>query len=117
MEVAPVKPEISLADVERLDVRVGTIIAVDDIEGSRKLMKLRVDFGNEQRTIVSGIKQERDNPREIIGLQTLFIVNLKPQKLAGVISEGMLFDIGYNDGVTPVLAVPEKAVANGVRLG
>jgi len=47
----------------------------------------------------------------------LFVVNLAPRTMAGEISEGMIFDIGYSDGIVPVLAVPEKAVGNGVRAG
>ncbi len=117
MQHSPVKPNVSIDDVERLDVRVGTILSVVDIPGSRKLMKLTVDLGDHQRTIVAGIKKERANPQEIEGLQALFVVNLQPQELAGVTSEGMLFDIGYSDGIVPVLATPEKSVPNGARAG
>jgi len=60
---------------------------------------------------------ERANPREIEGRQALFVLNLEPRKMAGEVSEGMLFDIGYADGVTPALAVPEKPVPNGTRAG
>jgi len=66
---------------------------------------------------LAGIKQERDNPSELEGKQALFVVNLPPRKMMGEISEGMLFDIGYTDGITPVLSVPEKAVPNGTRVG
>ena len=117
MQHAPVKPTVSIDDVGRLDVRVGTVLFVEDIPGSRKLMKLTVDLGDHQRTIVAGIKKERANPQEIEGLQALFVVNLQPQELAGVTSEGMLFDIGYSDGIVPVLATPEKSVPNGARAG
>ncbi len=117
MQHSPVKPTVSIDDVERLDVRVGTILSVEDIPGSRKLMKLTVNLGDHQRTIVAGIKKERANPQEIAGLQALFVVNLQPQELASVTSEGMLFDIGYSDGIVPVLATPEKSVPNGARAG
>jgi tRNA-binding EMAP/Myf-like protein len=80
-------------------------------------MKLTVNFGDYSRTILAGIKKERSNPREIEGRQALFVVNLEPRKMAGETSEGMLFDIGYADGVTPVLAVPERPVPNGARAG
>ena len=53
----------------------------------------------------------------MVGQQALFVVNLAPRKIRGVESEGMLFDIGYPDGVTPVLATPEKPVPNGTRTG
>jgi tRNA-binding EMAP/Myf-like protein len=63
------------------------------------------------------MKKERENPREIEGKQALFVVNLEARKMAGEISEGMLFDVGYADGVTPVLAMPEKPVPDGTRAG
>jgi tRNA-binding protein len=63
------------------------------------------------------MKRERANPREIEGKQALFVVNLPSRKMAGIVSEGMLFDIGYSDGITPVLAVPESRVPDGTRAG
>jgi tRNA-binding protein len=117
MTPAPIKPTIAIQLLEQVDVRVGTIEAVDDVPGSDKLVQMRVRFGDHTRTIVAGMKQERANPREIEGRQALFVVNLEPRKLRGVVSEGMLFDIGYADGVRPVLAVPEAAVPDGTRAG
>jgi tRNA-binding protein len=114
---APVKAAVAIAALEALDIRVGTIERVEEIPRSEKLMKLIVNFGDHSRTILAGIKKERANPREIEGHQALFVVNLKPRKMAGEISEGMLFDIGYVDGVTPALAVPERSVPNGTRAG
>jgi tRNA-binding protein len=116
-KAATVKPVITLADLDKVDVRAGTILSVDEVPGSDKLLKLTVDFGDHQRTILSGMKHERTDPKEIEGKQALFIVNLPAKKMAGEISEGMLFDIGYADGLTPVLAVPEKQIANGARAG
>jgi tRNA-binding protein len=117
MTPAPIKPEISIDLLNQLDIRVGTILKVEDVPGADKLVMLRVDFGDHQRTIVSGMKQERADPREIEGKQALFVVNLPPRKMKGVLSEGMVFDIGYADGVTPVLATPENPVPNGARAG
>lgn len=117
MKPAAVKPAVSFEDFQKLDVRVGMIKRVEEIEGSRSLMRLKVDFGDHQRTILAGIKGERENPAEIEGLQALFVVNLEPKKMMGELSEGMLFDIGYQDGIEPVLAVPEKAVPEGSRAG
>jgi tRNA-binding protein len=116
-KAAPIKPPVTLADLEKIDIRVGTIQSVDEVAGSDKLLQLTVDFGDHQRTILAGMKQERTDPKEIEGQQALFVVNLPPRKMAGVISEGMLFDIGYADGLTPVLAVPEKQIDNGARAG
>ncbi|MCH4887777.1 tRNA-binding protein [Acidaminobacter sp. JC074] len=112
-----VKDLITLDDLSKLDIRVGQIVSVDDIEKSDKMVKLSVDFGDFHRTILVGMKKEREDPKEIEGMQALFVVNLAPRKMFGEISEGMLFDIGYEDGITPVLAVPEKEVPNGVRAG
>jgi len=117
MSPAPIKPSISAGVLEQVDIRVGTILAVADVPDSDKLVQLRVSFGDHERTIVAGLKKERANPKEIEGKQALFVVNLEPRKMRGVISEGMLFDIGYADGVTPVLAVPERRVFDGTRAG
>jgi tRNA-binding protein len=114
---AAVKPMVSLADVEKLDVRVGTILSIDDVPDSNKLLKLTVDFGDHTRTILAGMKAERSHPQEIVGRQTLFVVNLEPKRIAGEESQGMWFDIGFADGLRPVLAVLEHAVPNGVRAG
>jgi tRNA-binding protein len=114
---APVKLTVGIAALEVLDIRVGTIDRVEEIARSDKLMKLTVNLGDHSRTILAGIKKERSNPREIEGRQALFVVNLEPRKMAGEISEGMLFDIGYADGVVPVLAIPERPIPNGARAG
>jgi tRNA-binding protein len=112
-----VKPLIDASVLEQIDVRVGTIESVSEIEGSDRLVRLSVNFGDHSRVIVAGLKLERENPREIEGKQALFVVNLAPRKMRGVVSEGMLFDIGYADGITPVLAVPESPVPDGARAG
>ena len=112
-----IKSIIGLDVLDKIDIRVGTITSVQDIEKSDKMVKLQVDFGDFQRCILVGMKKERENPKEIEGKQALFVVNLAPKKMFGEISEGMLFDIGYADGITPVLAQPEKPVPNGTRVG
>ncbi len=117
MTPAPIKPTISYEDLQKIDFRVGTIASVDDVPGSKKLVALTVNFGDHKRTIIAGMKKEREDPKEIEGKQALFVVNLDPRKMAGMVSEGMLFDLGYEDGITPVLAEPEKPVPNGTRAG
>jgi tRNA-binding protein len=117
IQPAPVKPVVTVEAVEKLDVRVGTIEAVEDVAGSRKLVRLTVDFGDHKRRILAGLKQERPDAREIQGKQALFVINLEPRTMAGEVSEGMLFDIGYADGIVPALAVPERPVPNGARAG
>jgi tRNA-binding protein len=117
MEYAPIQELIAFSDFEKLDIRVGTITAVSEVEKSKKLMKLTVDFGDHVRLILAGIKQERENPFEIEGKQALFVVNLPEQKMAGEVSQGMLFDIGYADKLKPCLAMPETPMPNGSRAG
>ncbi len=129
---APVKANVTIKDFEKLDIRVGKILSVEDVEGSDKLVGLTVDFGDFRRAIAAGMKKERPITEaeaaakvspikrirdEIEGKQALFVVNLEPRKMMGIVSEGMLFDIGYPDGIIPVLAVPEKPVPDGVRAG
>jgi len=117
MNPAPVKPAVPFSTLDSLDIRVGTIIAVEEVPQSSKLMRLVVSFGDHNRSILAGIKKERANPQELQGRQALFVVNLEPRRMAGELSEGMLFDIGYADGITPVLAIPESAVRDGTRAG
>ncbi len=117
MTPAPVKPAVTVSALDALDIRVGTIEAVADVSRSEKLVRLTVSFGDHRRSILAGIKMERANPGEIVGVQALFVVNLGPRRMAGEVSEGMLFDLGYADGITPVLAVPERPVPDGTRAG
>jgi tRNA-binding protein len=92
---AKVKPTISPELLNQIDVRVGTIESVSDVPNSEKLVALHVNFGDHWCTVLAGMKRERANPREIEGKQALFVVNLPPREMAGVMSEAMLFDIGY----------------------
>ncbi|HEV7518160.1 MAG TPA: tRNA-binding protein [Thermoanaerobaculia bacterium] len=117
MNPIPVKPTVPFSALAALDIRVGTIERVEEVPKSNKLLRLVVNFGDHQRTILSGIKQERPDPQAIVGRQALFVVNLEPRKMAGEVSEGMLFDLGFADGVTPALAVPERPVPDGTRAG
>lgn len=117
MKPAPIKDEITFEDFSKIDIRIGKIIEVLEVEKSNKLMKLIVDFGDHSRSILAGIKQERDKPKELEGKQALFVVNLPERKMAGEISQGMLFDIGYEDKLQPCLAVPEREIPNGARAG
>lgn len=117
MTPAAIKPLVTHAALEALDIRVGTIVLVEGVPKSSKLVRLTVDFGDHQRKILAGLKQERPDPTALEGQQCLFVVNLEPRRMMGEESEGMLFDIGYADGVTPCLAVPERTMPNGSRAG
>lgn len=113
----PIKPTITISDLEKIDIRVGCIEKVEDIPESDKLVRLTVNFGNFTRNILVGLKKERENPQEITGKQALFVVNLAPKTMAGEQSEGMMFDIGYANKIIPILAIPEKEVPNGASAG
>ena len=117
MTPAPLKPPVPYAALEALDIRVGTILEVEDVPKSSKLLRLVVGFGDHQRRILSGMKQERPDPQELVGRQALFVVNLEPRKMMGETSEGVLFDLGYADGIAPALAVPERPMPDGARAG
>ena len=114
---AHVKPAVGIAAMEALDIRVGTIQAVGEVAGSRKLVKLTVSFGDHERSILAGLRMERPDLAVLVGRQALFVVNLEPRTMAGQVSEGMMFDIGYADGLPPALAVPERPVPDGTRAG
>lgn len=114
---APIKDVITYDDFDKLDIRAGRIVRVEDVPKSKKLVALTVDFGDFERTIVSAMYEDRDDPHALEGLQGLFVVNLAPRKMAGIMSEGMVLEVGYEDGVHPLpLVVPEFEVPNGARL-
>ena len=117
MTPAPIKALVAPRALEALDIRVGTIVLVEDMPKSSRLVRLTVDFGDHRRRIIAGLKLEREDPREIQGRQAMFVVNLEPRAIMGELSEGMLFDIGYADGLTPVLAVTERTTSDGARAG
>jgi methionine--tRNA ligase beta chain len=117
MKPSPLKALVPLSALDALDIRVGTIEAVEDVPESRKLLRLVVNFGDHRRKILSGMKGERPDPHGLAGRQALFVVNLEPRTMAGEVSEGMLFDLGFADGIVPALAVPERPVPDGTRAG
>jgi tRNA-binding protein len=114
---APPKPEIDQATLAKLDVRVGTIRAAEPVSGADRLALLTVDFGDRQRSIVAGIRTERAPLGAVVGAQALFVVNLAPKTIRGLVSEGMLFDAGFADGLRPAFAQPEWPLPDGVRAG
>lgn len=114
---APVKPTVSIDTLDQLDIRIGTILEAFAVTGSDKLVQLTVDFTDHRRTILVGMQQERANLSEVEGKQALFVINLVPRRMCGVLSEGMLLDIGYADNLPPALAVPERPVPSGCRAG
>ncbi|MCX8179080.1 MAG: methionine--tRNA ligase subunit beta [Candidatus Aenigmarchaeota archaeon] len=104
---------ISIDDFKKVELRVGFVESVEEIKGSKKLYKLKVNFGEETRQIVSGIK-EYYNPEELQGKQFVFVTNLEPAKLMGEISEGMIL-AAVDKGILSLIK-PEKNVSNGTKL-
>ncbi len=111
------KPEVSVDVAERLDLRIGTIVDIVEVPEADRLMKLSVDFGADTRTVIAGIRDERRDPRVLIGRQALFYYNLPRKKIRGQVSEAMLCDVGYADGIVPALLGPEWPIPNGTRAG
>ena len=104
--IEPVKPEITFDDFGKIDLRVAKILTAEKVKKSRKLIKRTVSLGNEERTVVSGIA-EHYKPEELIGKQVIFVANLKPAKLMGIESQGMILAASL-DGklVVPTVDMP-----------
>jgi methionyl-tRNA synthetase len=108
------KAEISYEDFAKLDIRIGTVLAVEKIENADKLLKCTIDFGDlGQRTIVSGIAEWKQ-PDDLVGKQLPYIVNLAPRMLRGVESQGMLIAASDESGVA--LLLPEREIPRGTKL-
>lgn len=129
---------ISFDDFKKIDIRVGKIISVEEVPETDKLLKLSVDFGlkpqapldpeslsNEPveipvvveerdiRQIVSGIKLKVENPQSLVGMKTMFVVNLEPRMIKGLESNGMLFAAGGDEHFS--FLVPQKDIPEGSR--
>ena len=108
---APDKEDITFEDFSKIDIRIGTILEAEKVAKTKKLLKLKVDTGLDQRTIVSGIA-EHFNPEEIIGQQVSVLVNLAPREIKGILSQGMLLMAENADGSLAFMQ-PSKPVVNG----
>ena len=108
------KPEITFEQFGALQFQVGEIIACEEVPKSRKLLCSKVKIGSQVKQIVSGIKAHY-TPEEMVGKKVMVLVNLKPAKLAGVLSEGMLLCAEDADGVLSLM-VPEKEMPAGAEI-
>lgn len=106
---------ISYEDFEKLDLRVGEIIKVEEIAGADKLYKLTIDIGEETRTVCAGIKQyySRD---ELKGKKIILLANLAPRKLKGIESQGMILAAVSDDENEVVLLSPESEIEVGAKI-
>lgn len=103
---------ISMQDFKRLDLRVGQIREAEPIRGARRLLKVQVDLGREQRTLVAGLASYY-TPQQLIGLKVIVVANLEPATICGVLSQGMLLGAGCSDGQDIALLTITKEVSNG----
>ena len=110
--ISIIKPEISIDDFLKVDLRVAVVLHAERVPRAKKLLKLEIDLG-ELRTIVAGVA-EQYTPESLIGRQIIVVANLKPAKLMGVLSQGMLLAAGEEAG--PVLIMPDKPVTPGTAL-
>ncbi len=101
-----------IEDFLKLDLRLAKVISAERIEGSERLLKLTVSLGDEERTLVAGIAQHYE-PEELVGKKILMVANLKPRKIFGVESQGMI--LALSDGERLSLLVPDRDIKEGVR--
>ena len=107
------KPEISIDDFAKLEFRVGKILECEKVENADKLLKSRIKIGDEVRTIVSGIAQYY-KPEEMVGKSVVVVANLKPAKLRGIMSEGMILCAQDENGLKVVN--PEGEIIDGAEV-
>ncbi len=103
---------IGIEDFLKLDIRLARIISAERVEGSEKLLKLRVSLGEEERTLVAGIAKFY-SPEELIGKKVLMLANLKPRKIFGIESQGMI--LALSDGENLSLIVPDRDIKEGAK--
>jgi methionyl-tRNA synthetase len=108
----PQKPTITYEDFDKMDIRVGTILAAEKVQGTDKLLKLTVNTGIDTRTVVSGIAKYH-KPEEIVGKQVCLLVNLAPRKLRGIESQGMILMAENRDGELIFVAPTDLKSENG----
>ncbi len=113
-KAAPAKPHIEYDDFGKMDIRVGTILEAEKVAKTKKLLKLKIDTGIDQRTVVSGIAEYYE-PEALIGKQVSILVNLAPKNLKGIESQGMILCAGNADGSLSIVS-PDQKVKNGAEV-
>ncbi len=111
-ELLPIKDEIAYDDFAKMDLRLGKVVACEEVKRSKKLLKLTVDIGSEQRTVVSGIKSWY-KPEDLVGKTVVVVANLKPVTLCGVESHGMILCASDPEDKELAFITPEKALKPG----
>ncbi|WP_028307159.1 methionine--tRNA ligase [Desulfitibacter alkalitolerans] len=108
-----IQPEISIEDFMKVDLRVAEVLEAQKVEKADKLLKLKLKVGNEERTVVAGIAKYYE-PEKLVGKKVAFVANLKPAKLRGIMSQGMVLAASDDDGLA--LLIPDKDMASGSKI-
>ncbi|WPM31820.1 methionine--tRNA ligase subunit beta [Hydrogenobacter sp. T-2] len=103
---------IGIEDFLKLDIRLAKVLSAERVEGSEKLLKLRVSLGEEERTLMAGIAKHY-SPEELVGKKVLMLANLKPRKIFGVESQGMV--LALSDGENLSVIVPDRDIKEGAK--
>lgn len=109
----PEGSRITIDDFARVEMRAGQVLEAQKVEGSRKLVRMKVDIGSEVRQVVAGIAEAYE-PDTLVNRKVVLVVNLKPAKIMGIESNGMI--VAASDGAKPVLATFTEEVRNGSLL-
>ncbi len=104
--------QIGIEDFLKVDLRLAKVVEAEKVEGSEKLLKLRLSLGDEERTVVAGIAKFY-SPEELVGKKILMVANLKPRKVFGITSEGMI--LALSDGERLSLVVPDRDIEEGSK--
>jgi methionyl-tRNA synthetase len=105
--------EIELAEFQKIDLRIATVLAAEAVEGADKLVRMTLDIGSEQRTVLSGIKSAYA-PADLVGRQVILVANLKPRKMRFGVSEGMVLAASGDAGL--FLVGPDSGATAGMRV-
>ena len=112
-KMQPIKEEITIDDFSKIDLRVVKVLACEPIKGAKKLLKLKVDLNGEERQVVSGIAKHY-SPEDLIGKKVILVYNLKPVKLRGIESHGMI--LAADKGKKLTLASTLEDIASGAKV-
>jgi methionyl-tRNA synthetase len=105
---------VTFDEFKKMDIRIGTVRTAVIVPDADKLLQLEVDFGEDKRQIVSGIREYFDDPQDIVGKQFPFILNLEPRTIKGIESQGMLIAVGGGGSFTAL--IPETEVPSGTKV-
>jgi methionyl-tRNA synthetase len=106
---------IDIGTFQKIDLRIATILEADTVEGADKLLRVKVDLGDGQRTVFAGIRGAYD-PASLVGRQVVLVANLEPRKMRFGVSEGMLLAAGDGDGAGIFLVGPDAGAKPGMRV-